>query len=231
MNSWSLYGYCIAKYGTLQFADFMLSLLSFWFTLIAMSRIQSAHILTLSTFGVVVVAILMHYNSTGVWRNVIPIASGAILVIVTWVCKLVFKFFGFHKQIKVETFHSLALRARATSCDDFCAPWMHRCSMVVLTDFTDRLHNITPQSLRMWKTRSLYPQKKDYRFIVPGILLALAGIIVFSVFEDDINYPYTHSFWHLAVALSVPLMLPPYKSTWKFVRVDTWQVASDVVAL
>ncbi|ESN93339.1 hypothetical protein HELRODRAFT_194137 [Helobdella robusta] len=198
MSAWSVYGFCVVRYSVHKYSDFLLSLLSFWVTLLAMTRIKSGkvavvvalgvvvvvvvcgvvwcgvascrrHLLTLLTVGIVMIAIFVN-SSNEVWTNVVPIATGSIVVIIAWVWKGV-------------------------------------------------------------KSRSLFPDKLEYRWMVPGILLALLGIVVFAFLENDTNYPYTHSFWHIAVASCVPFLLPRKKSFWELVDLEeTIKISSSPVA-
>ncbi|XP_052776198.1 transmembrane protein 8B-like [Mya arenaria] len=58
-----------------------------------------------------------------------------------------------------------------------------------------------------------YPSRKRYLlFLVPGLLLAAGGLCIFTFVEREDNYLYTHSAWHVCMALSVLLLLPPRDS-------------------
>ena len=45
-------------------------------------------------------------------------------------------------------------------------------------------------------------------FIIPGMLIAIVGLITFAFFETDSNYKFTHSVWHACVAFAILFILP-----------------------
>lgn len=58
-------------------------------------------------------------------------------------------------------------------------------------------------------------------FLFPGIGLAVVAIAVYAFMETKENYYYTHSIWHILVALSVAFLLPPgskHKNSWAWSR-------------
>ena len=44
--------------------------------------------------------------------------------------------------------------------------------------------------------------------MMPGLLIAAAGLITFGFFETESNYKYTHSVWHACMALCLVFILP-----------------------
>ena len=69
------------------------------------------------------------------------------------------------------------------------------------------------QMVRCFKRKVCYPTMKRWLFlIVPGTLIAGVGLIVFTFFETETNYKYTHSTWHACMAISIIFLLPPRKT-------------------
>lgn len=159
MNQWSTYGLCFIQYRVYQYADFYLSLLSFWVTLLAMSRIKSGYMIPGLVTGVVIIGIMVESNPSGPIVNIIPIATGILIVIISW-------------------------------------------------------------GLKSYRSKSIYPNKREFLWIVPGVAMAAFGLIVFAFIENDVNYPYTHSVWHLCVALCIPLVLPRDKVVWELTEIS-----------
>jgi len=85
MSTWSHYKLCIMPYHVLSFCDFYCSMLSFWVTLTAMARLPIMLRSVAHMAGAVALAMAMKWNMHGVITNVVPIAVGAGMVIVSWV--------------------------------------------------------------------------------------------------------------------------------------------------
>ncbi|CAF3369964.1 unnamed protein product [Rotaria sp. Silwood1] len=58
------------------------------------------------------------------------------------------------------------------------------------------------------KKHRLQPSFRQLLLIVPGVLLAIIGIILFTTVETDDNYWYVHSLWHMLMAMSILFFLP-----------------------
>lgn len=63
----------------LQFCDFFCSILAFWVTLIAISGISPKFSSTLHMVGVVIIAVGVEYNRTGLLVFIIPVGLGVVI--------------------------------------------------------------------------------------------------------------------------------------------------------
>jgi hypothetical protein len=53
--------------------------------------------------------------------------------------------------------------------------------------------------------------------MLPGVLFAVGGAVMFALFESAKNYRYVHSAWHVCLSLSIVFLLPPkHKKKRKF---------------
>ncbi|CAD5120853.1 DgyrCDS9405 [Dimorphilus gyrociliatus] len=59
-----------------------------------------------------------------------------------------------------------------------------------------------------YRQKKCYPGCKRGLFMLPGIILAGVGLCVYAFVETDDNYPFTHSSWHVCMALSIIFLLP-----------------------
>lgn len=60
-----------------------------------------------------------------------------------------------------------------------------------------------------WKTRKLFPSKKQLLLYLPGLVLSITGVVIYSALENDNNYWILHSIWHMLIAFSVVFFMPP----------------------
>ncbi|XP_067679541.1 post-GPI attachment to proteins factor 6-like isoform X2 [Haliotis asinina] len=161
-DSSKIYILCIMKYDTLSYADFMGSIMSFWMTLMAMSRLHPQLRSLLHMFGVLSISVMMDFDRHGLWESVVPIGGGVLILLISWA--------------KV---------------------WCQR--------------------------RTCFPSKWRYiKFLLPGFLLAVTGLVIFSFFETQENYMYTHSVWHMVMSLSIIFLLPPRRLKAKVHSTRKW---------
>ncbi|KAK0095175.1 hypothetical protein PV326_009042 [Microctonus aethiopoides] len=77
--------YCIAKYEVLQYSDFFSSILAFWVTLIAMAQLHLHLVSFFHMVGVLIIAIGVESNRTGLPSILIPLAVGVTILIGNYV--------------------------------------------------------------------------------------------------------------------------------------------------
>ena len=81
---------CMAFYvnrEVLQFCDFYSATLSFWITIISLAKLPYRLVTFLHIFGVLLVAVLVQYNRTGISIFVIPIPLGLLVLLISLVFK------------------------------------------------------------------------------------------------------------------------------------------------
>lgn len=62
----------------------------------------------------------------------------------------------------------------------------------------------------MRRRRQLFPTRRRYLLcLLPGVLLALSGILVKYFVRPLASYQYGHSYWHLAVMIAPCFLMPP----------------------
>ena len=76
--------YCLIRYETLQFSDFLSSITAIFFTLIAVAKLPLAWESLLHTIGLIVVAVCVSYDRFNVWTTVIPAVVGVAIVVSQW---------------------------------------------------------------------------------------------------------------------------------------------------
>lgn len=80
--------------------------------------------------------------------------------------------------------------------------------------------------------RRLYPPRRYYlAHLLPGLLLAITGLVLFAFLETQSNYKYVHSCWHVAMSLSIVFLLPvPPRKEGIDLHTDTSQSVDSVDA-
>ncbi|KAL1429250.1 hypothetical protein MTO96_016465 [Rhipicephalus appendiculatus] len=62
---------------------------------------------------------------------------------------------------------------------------------------------------RCYQSHSCQPTLREWLTnLVPGVLLAAVGLVLFAFVETEDNYKYIHSAWHIVISLSISFLLP-----------------------
>jgi len=85
MSMWSKYRLCVTKYSSLQFSDFLCSILSFWVTLLAVAKMNRQLRFLMFFTGLVAVILPVHTHRTGFLASIIPLVVGICIVLISWV--------------------------------------------------------------------------------------------------------------------------------------------------
>lgn len=62
---------------------------------------------------------------------------------------------------------------------------------------------------RCYQSHSCQPTLREWLTnLIPGVLLAAVGLVLFTFVETEDNYKYIHSAWHIVISLSISFLLP-----------------------
>ena len=86
-------------YDVLSFCDFYGSIMSFWVTLLAMSRLNDTIRSFFHMLGALCLALGVEYNKHGLWVFVTPALGGLVIMSVSWVSLIINKkYFNYCEQ-------------------------------------------------------------------------------------------------------------------------------------
>ena len=85
MTMWSKYHVCVAPYRSLQFSDFLCSILSFWVTLLAVAKMNRSLRYTVFIVGLLALLLPVHINARSIATDIVPIIVGVLIVLISWV--------------------------------------------------------------------------------------------------------------------------------------------------
>ena len=91
---------------------------------------------------------------------------------------------------------------------EYIINYMHMHIYMQLTFILIFVFLLLHQVLHGVQIRKCYSKKQRWFYIIPGGLAAATGLIIFAFLENDDNYPYTHSVWHITIASSIVFLLP-----------------------
>ncbi|XP_048255947.1 transmembrane protein 8B-like isoform X2 [Haliotis rufescens] len=83
----AMYKYCMMDYNILSFCDFLSSVCSLWFTIVAMARVQAPITVILQVAALLVLPIGVLKDHTSLWLIVVPLLCGVVLLAVSWSLK------------------------------------------------------------------------------------------------------------------------------------------------
>lgn len=85
MGPWSVYTLCIMPYHVLQYCDFLCSILSIWFTLIAVSEIRQPLYSLSHMVAVIALAMAVEWNLHGLLPYILPMVLGILIIVINFV--------------------------------------------------------------------------------------------------------------------------------------------------
>ncbi|XP_042294184.1 post-GPI attachment to proteins factor 6 [Sceloporus undulatus] len=80
---------CIMDYDTVQYCDFLGSVVSFWVTILCMAQIKTILKYVLCVLGTLFIAMSLHLDRRGVWNTMGPFLVALTLMTVLWVSRCV----------------------------------------------------------------------------------------------------------------------------------------------
>ncbi|GFS13563.1 transmembrane protein 8B [Elysia marginata] len=68
--------------------------------------------------------------------------------------------------------------------------------------------------IEIYKRKRLFPSRaRLLKFVLPGVALAVLGLVLNLALETKENYKYVHSSWHVLEATAICFLLPPHTSS------------------
>ncbi|XP_077982038.1 post-GPI attachment to proteins factor 6-like [Glandiceps talaboti] len=80
-------GYCMMDYDTMQYCDFLASVIAFWVTLVAMAVLKPSITAFLHMLGTLVLITITKYDRFSLWIFIVPVGAGLILIAGSWIYK------------------------------------------------------------------------------------------------------------------------------------------------
>ena len=139
----------------------------------------------LQMVGAVGVALAIEYDRSGVFTFLVPGAIGILLLVGAWVR---------HKMLHWKEKWIILI------VNIIIQLWF---SHWFMTDFS------TWQVARCTTDRTCFPGfKYTCCFFLPGIAVISGGLFCFVFLEQESNYQFVHSVWHVAMAVAIIFLLP-----------------------
>ncbi|XP_061790738.1 post-GPI attachment to proteins factor 6 isoform X2 [Nerophis lumbriciformis] len=76
--------WCIMRYDTLQYCDFLGSICSIWVTILCMARVRNTMKCTLFMLGALLIAMSLQLDRRGLWNLVAPILCALLFMVAVW---------------------------------------------------------------------------------------------------------------------------------------------------
>ena len=95
----SVFKKCIMPQGILSYCDFFCSIMSFWVTLLALSKINPSLKSVATMVGVFGLAMGVSWQTHGLYPYVVPIGTGLLIMFTSWVSYIVIYDVGYFQVV------------------------------------------------------------------------------------------------------------------------------------
>lgn len=181
------FSFCIFNYDGLQLADFISSYSSFVITVLSMSAFVRPWKVFTFFVGLLACLTINLYDRFSNIAFIIFLSVSISVTVLTWVRMNSFLNFA----IKEDGLLKLEIK-----CIQLIKSWNNQKVKICISK------------------RRLHPSRKQLlKYYLPGVLLAVTGISIYSFLQTKSNYWVLHSIWHICMASSIVFFLPKRDKT------------------